>query len=70
MVFGPANDGGYYLLGMNTWHEFLFDLTEWSTDLVLEETLSIVKKKSLSHYLLKELIDIDTIDDLRYYESK
>ena len=70
VVLGPANDGGYYLLGMKTWHESLFDLTEWSTNRVLEETLRIAKKKSLSHYLLKELIDIDTIDDLRNYKSK
>ncbi len=62
-VVGPANDGGYYLLGMNAFYPELFQNMEWSTDTVLEKTLSKINAEQ-SVYRLPELIDIDTIEDL------
>jgi uncharacterized protein len=35
VVFGPARDGGYYLLGMKQLHAFLFQNKKWSTETVL-----------------------------------
>nr|VFK18031.1 MAG: hypothetical protein BECKLFY1418C_GA0070996_10386 [Candidatus Kentron sp. LFY] len=37
-VLGPALDGGYYLLGLNRIHRWLFDGISWGSDRVLSET--------------------------------
>lgn len=63
VVFGPANDGGYYLLGMKELHLELFKNIEWSTETVLKDSIKKLNEKS--YFLLEELIDIDTIDDLK-----
>ncbi len=63
-VLGPANDGGYYLLGMNTMLEDVFLNKEWSTSNVLKSTLGDIKNHSLSFFFLQELIDVDTKSDL------
>ena len=39
VVIGPAQDGGYYLLGMNQSHTTLFQDIPWSTSSVLKETI-------------------------------
>lgn len=64
VVIGPANDGGYYLLGTKQFHPELFQDITWSTEKVLEETITRAKSKNLSFVLLKELIDLDTLEDL------
>jgi len=64
-VIGPANDGGYYLLGMNNLYKELFFEIEWSTDKVLKTTIEKINKLNLSYHLLPELIDVDTITDLK-----
>jgi rSAM/selenodomain-associated transferase 1 len=64
-VVGPSEDGGYYLLGMAECYPELFDVQEWSTDSVLEETLNQAQNMGLSLKLLPELNDIDTEEDLR-----
>jgi len=38
-VFGPAYDGGYYLLGVNAPHHRLFPAIAWSTEHVAHQTL-------------------------------
>jgi rSAM/selenodomain-associated transferase 1 len=38
VVLGPAEDGGYYLLGMSAPHAHLFEDIAWSTDTVAEAT--------------------------------
>ena len=64
VVIGPASDGGYYLIGMNQLHEEIFHNIDWSTDIVLAQTTDATCRLGLSHYLLPELADIDTEDDL------
>lgn len=64
VVLGPANDGGYYLLGMKKLQPFLFENIKWSTGSVLKETISRCEKNDLSYFLLPELIDIDEEKDL------
>lgn len=63
VVIGPANDGGYYLIGMNKIHESLFDDMKWSTDQVLSDTVVRIKEQGLSYSLLPTLTDIDTEED-------
>ena len=64
-VFGPAEDGGYYLVGMKQLHNNLFDNIPWSTSEVFEETMKALKSQSISVGLLEKLNDIDTFEDLK-----
>lgn len=59
LVIGPAEDGGYYLLGMNSFYGKLFEDLAWSTDTVLSQTLSIADELNLKTHLLPELNDVD-----------
>lgn len=65
VVFGPAEDGGYYLVGMTKPHFCVFENKKWSTENLLVETLAELDQKRISYSLLETLNDIDTIDDLR-----
>lgn len=65
IVFGPAEDGGYYLLGMKQLYESIFDNKPWSTPELLDETMKELKSQTLSVSLLETLNDIDTFDDLK-----
>ncbi len=60
---GPAEDGGYYLLGLSFWDESLFQEKAWGTNQVLAQTLKNVSSKNV--LLLDEKNDIDTVDDLK-----
>lgn len=63
-VLGPAKDGGYYLLGMNDVNEVLFFNKIWSTPAVAKDTLKDIESFQKSCFLLPELSDVDTVDDL------
>lgn len=63
-VFGPAKDGGYYLLGMKQLHRCIFENKPWSTEQLLNLTLKELEAQNISSHLLQELNDIDTIEDL------
>ena len=63
VVIGPANDGGYYLLGMSGYHPELFNEIPWSTSKVLEMTLDIANKSRLDYEFLEIRSDIDTFED-------
>jgi len=65
VVFGPAEDGGYYLIGLTKMHTFIFDHKPWSQSHLLEITLNELKKHQLKVSLLKTLNDIDTFEDLK-----
>ena len=62
-VFGPAIDGGYYLIGLNSPQEKLFLAKSWSHQNVLSEALYAAKEQGLNVHLLEPLSDIDTYDD-------
>ncbi len=63
LVIGPAKDGGYYLIGMNTCYPQLFDEIEWSTDKVLDQTLARARGHKIDYALLQELNDVDTVEE-------
>ncbi|MGB0881915.1 MAG: TIGR04282 family arsenosugar biosynthesis glycosyltransferase [Vicingaceae bacterium] len=65
IVFGPAEDGGYYLVGMNKPNNFIFENKPWSKSCLLETTLKELKEKEVDTVLLKTLNDIDTFEDLK-----
>ena len=64
VVLGPANDGGYYLVGFSEPVPFLFEDMEWSTPRVLSETLARMAARGMGPAILPELADIDTPEDL------
>jgi uncharacterized protein len=64
VVLGPADDGGYYLIGMTSVHGGLFEAIEWGTDSVLTDTLRAADRLGLEARLIRSAYDIDTIDDL------
>lgn len=68
VVIGPAKDGGYYFIGMNKKHHFLFENKKWSTDTVFLDTIEDVKNQGLTYFLLPTLSDIDTEEDLNNIE--
>lgn len=69
VVFGPAIDGGYYLIGLRKQISELFSTIEWSTASVLQDSLTIVKDLDLSYELLEILPDIDRPEDLQYLNA-
>jgi len=67
VVIGPAEDGGYYLLGMKQLHSQLFEKITWSTSIVLDETVRKCAVLRLGYYLLPVLKDIDEEKDLQTF---
>jgi len=68
-VLGPAQDGGYYLLGLTKMLPFIFENKSWSTPRLWAETLSDLKENSVAFTTLETLNDIDTFDDLMASKS-
>lgn len=64
IVIGPAEDGGYYLLGLNHIYPELFENMEWSNESVFTETLKRATQLDLSIGFLPTLNDIDDLEDL------
>ncbi len=64
LVLGPAEDGGYYLIGLRRPQPALFSGIAWSTATVLAETLAAAQRAALSCHLLERLGDVDEPDDL------
>jgi len=64
IVIGPAQDGGYYLIGMKSPHPELFQNIPWSTEKVLEETLCKLRRLGLRLNLIETLSDVDAKEDL------
>ncbi len=64
VVVGPAEDGGYYCIGVNDSYQFLFEDMPWSTDQVLSETLRRVAEQGMTCKMLETLSDCDTPEDL------
>ncbi|WP_051249671.1 TIGR04282 family arsenosugar biosynthesis glycosyltransferase [Maridesulfovibrio zosterae] len=63
---GPANDGGYYLIGFqkDNLSKTIFKDMKWSTDTVFNTTLQRLKNEKLNPAILPYFSDIDTLDDL------
>jgi len=63
-VFGPCDDGGYYLVAMRRAQPGLFQHIPWSTETVLAATLERARKLGLKAELLPRWNDLDTFEDL------
>lgn len=65
-VIGPALDGGYYLIGLHrqSFHPEIFTDIPWSTSQVLALTQKRLGDHNLNTFVLPNLRDIDTLEDL------
>lgn len=68
VVIGPAEDGGYYLIGLARPAEELFTGVAWGTGQVLETTLAAAIRSELSIAVLPTLADVDRPEDLVGWE--
>ncbi|MBU2927723.1 TIGR04282 family arsenosugar biosynthesis glycosyltransferase [Winogradskyella psychrotolerans] len=64
VVFGPAEDGGYYLVGMSKLIPEIFINKPWSQPHLLQLTLQELQSNTISVNTLDTLNDIDTYEDL------
>lgn len=64
LVFGPAEDGGYYLVAVNGAHGDIFRDIPWSGPEVLERSLEKARAARLSTALLPFWYDVDAFEDL------
>jgi uncharacterized protein len=67
-VLGPAEDGGYWLVGVNDPALARFDGVRWSTRHALADTRAKLKHRRV--VLLAPLADIDTPEDYRSWRSR
>lgn len=66
VVFGPAADGGYVLLGLSRPIPELFSDIPWGSDRVLQRSLEVLAGMGVTAELLETLPDIDRPEDLRH----
>ncbi|MDQ3174707.1 MAG: DUF2064 domain-containing protein [Acidobacteriota bacterium] len=59
VVLGPADDGGYYLIGLKRAHPYLFHKVDWSTSGVLSQTIDRANAIDLEIELLPAWYDVD-----------
>ena len=64
VVLGPAQDGGYYLVGLSRPVPEMFSGIPWGTDQVLADSLAVLQRCGCEASLLEPLADIDRPEDL------
>lgn len=70
LVFGPALDGGYTLIGMKQPYPEVFSGIEWSSAQVLTQSLQRAAALGLSTALTPVWYDIDTAADLERLQAE
>lgn len=70
VAFGPALDGGYYLIAARALHDTLFRDVPWSSASTLDVSLARARDAGLRVTLLTPMRDIDTIEDWRAHGER
>lgn len=70
LVIGPAEDGGYYLIGMSRLLSTIFKDIQWGSSNVMKNTVSIAEKEGIKYFLLPQWYDIDDIENLKRWRSQ
>lgn len=70
LVYGPALDGGYYLVGARRPVPQVFTDVPWSSPDTLAVSLQHAQAAALSVQLLEPLGDIDTEEDWRAWQAR
>ena len=63
-VIGPAEDGGYWLLGLSRAVDGVFEGVEWGTISVFGETMERLTAAGIDPVVLPQLADCDRPEDL------
>jgi len=68
-VIGPAQDGGYYLIGFraSAYLPEIFENISWSRPDVFRKTLDILERKAIGVHILPQWRDIDEYSDLEHF---
>lgn len=66
LVYTPANDGGYVLVGLSKPCDNVFENIDWGTDLVMQQSVASAVEASCSLLLLQPLNDVDVAEDLAH----
>ncbi|MGD2183120.1 TIGR04282 family arsenosugar biosynthesis glycosyltransferase [Lusitaniella coriacea] len=69
LVLGKAQDGGYYLIGLQRSIPALFENVPWGTSQVLQKTVEIALGLDLEIGYLPVLSDVDYPEDLPIWEK-
>ncbi|GAA4649236.1 TIGR04282 family arsenosugar biosynthesis glycosyltransferase [Kistimonas scapharcae] len=69
VVLGPAEDGGYVLLGMRRFIPAVFERIDWGTGQVLAQTRDRLREMKASWQELDTLWDVDRPEDLARYRA-
>jgi hypothetical protein len=64
LVLGPAEDGGYYLIGLRRFSPAIFEGVEWGGPLAFEQTRRAAARIGFSVALLQPFYDLDDWKDL------
>lgn len=70
LVLGPAEDGGYYLIGLRGERDGIFEGIPWSTGRTLDATLARARSLGLTVRLLAPHYDIDDAATLARAEAE
>lgn len=63
-VLGPAEDGGYYLIGCRRFDPRLFDSVAWSSPQTFEQTLANARRLNYTVAVLESWYDLDEWRDI------
>jgi rSAM/selenodomain-associated transferase 1 len=63
-VIGPAEDGGYVLIGLSRFDSEIFQGIEWGSEKVFSQTISKLRNLNFNYVALETLWDVDRPDDL------
>lgn len=64
LVFGPAADGGYYLVGLSKFCHGIFNDIDWGGSQVLNQSLVAARREGVHAALLEVRPDVDLPEDL------
>ncbi len=67
VVFVPAEDGGYVLLGVDKAYTFLFDDIPWGSADVMQKSRDAIIENNIAYTELAECWDVDRVEDYRRY---
>jgi rSAM/selenodomain-associated transferase 1 len=70
VVIGPAEDGGYVLVGANQVRREWFSNIDWGTDRVFRQTREQIRKSGGSLAVMETLWDVDRHEDLLRWQSQ
>lgn len=65
VVFGPTEDGGYYLIGMSEPHLGVFERIPWSTEQVEPSVRARAAELNLVVHDVPRWYDVDSVNELR-----